>query len=286
VVALVSGSFDDSQTDGRLWALAGFVGYSNQWDFFEDKWRAVLKAHDVPYFHMREMGDPNGKFKKWYPAEEHQDEVTAFFKDMVKTIRDSHLRWFGSIVYLPDLERFNREKGLDLKPYPLAAYACLTEIGRSYNSIPVTAVFDRVEKVDSKLAAARAYAESDQFLFPGISKLVTSTPLAAGLTSRDVPAMQAADFAVWEGRKAHLSFEPWVNQPDRPLGDREAQWENLKEWSRLNHGQDYPIQRKSLEALIDDGLRFKFIVWDHQQICQAHDARRGIWAVPSEERLS
>jgi hypothetical protein len=278
VVALVSSYFDDSETTGHIWVVGGYAGYTNQWDLFERFWDAALKTHGVPYFHMREMADPNGVFKKWHPPQDHQDEVEAFIKDLVKAIRASGLRMFGSAVWLKDLEQFNREKNVQIKSYPLAAYACLTQLAHHYERAPVTANFDRADKIDSKLVTARAYAESDKFLFPGACDLVSSVPIPRGLTAKDIPPLQAADFGVWEARKGYLTIQPWQMISDRPLGDREAQWQHFKEWSRLTYDQEYPIQRKSLEALIEGNMPIKWVLWDYHQLCLTHAERRGVWS--------
>jgi hypothetical protein len=282
MLALINSYFDDSQTEGKIWVVAGYLGSASQWDSFERLWDEALRRHGVPYFHMREMAKPHGEFKKWHPPEDHQDEVVAFFKDLVKAIRESQLHMFGSAVWIKELARFNSEKNLKLEPYPLAAYACLSQMAHKH-ALPVTAIFDRVEKVDDKLAKARAYAESDRILFPGLCDFITSAPLAKGLTSKKVPALQAADFIAWEARKAYLTLQPWQSLPDRPLVDREEQWQHLGEWSRENTGQEYPIQRKSLEALIGDEMPINAVVWDYHQLCTTHDRRRGIWAQEGDE---
>jgi hypothetical protein len=133
---------------------------------------------------------------------------------------------------------------------------------------------------------AREYAESDRFLFPELCKRITSTPLADGLSAKDVPALQAADFAIWEARRGYLTIKPWQFLPNRPGGDREAQWEHFKEWCRQTYDQEYPIQRKSLDALIGDNAPIKWVLWDHQQISTTHEARHGIWASPDAQGRS
>lgn len=275
LLALISGYFDDSRKEGEILVLAGYVAYANQWDHFERLWSEVLAAHGVPYFHMREMAGPNGVFKKWHPPKEHQDEVLVFFKDLVSTIRRCGLQMFASAVWVKDLERLNTEKGIELEPYPLAAYSCLAQIAQKHE-ISVTAVFDRIEKVDSKLVVARSYAESDRHLFPGLCDLITSVPLAKDLNSRRVPALQAADFIAWETRKLYEKMAPWQSSIDRPFSDREEQWRDYLDWNRETTGSEYPVLRGSLEALIDQ-TPIKAVVWDYHQLITTHDARRGIW---------
>jgi hypothetical protein len=270
LVALISGYFDDSQSVGDLWGISGYVGYVNQWEYLERLWNKAMADHGVPYFHMREMNDPSGPFAKWLPPEDHEAEVIAFFTDLVGAIRKCGLRMFASAVWIKDLDRFNGEKGILLEPYPLAAFACMSQMAFHYNNVPVTAVFDRVEKVDDKLQKARAYGE-----WLRLCDLITSVPLAKGLTSRDVPAMQAADFIAWEFRKALFKMKPWQELSGRPLGDREAQWLHYMEWTRETTGRD-PFLRKSLDALIAE-MPTHAVVWDYHQISTTHDARGGIW---------
>src|SRR5260370_41893296 len=112
LLALISGYFDDSRKDGEILVLAGYVGYVNQWEHFERLWNVALTTHGVPYFHMREMADPNGVFTKWHPPQDHQDEVLAFFKDLVSGIQKCWLHMFGSAVWIKDLDRLNAEKNL------------------------------------------------------------------------------------------------------------------------------------------------------------------------------
>lgn len=275
--ALLAAYFDDSQIDRRLWIVAGFAGYANQWEFFERLWAGVLAIHGVPYFHMREMANRNGAFAKWHPPEQHEAEVTAYLGDAVRAIRDPYLQMFGAVVHIADLERFNAENGTRLDPYALAASACLSQLGASFPNQPVTATFDRVENIDDRLVTARDYAESG--VGADTARRVAAVALESGLTSRSVAPLQAADLAVWEGRRAFLSAEPSQATPaQRPQKTRDQQWEEFRVWSRMNQGREYPLQRKSLEALIDHGMPLNLVVWDHHRLSQAHEARGGIWS--------
>jgi hypothetical protein len=64
---LAKGYFDDTQTSGKVWGIGGYVGGHLHWDHFDAMWPMILSTHEVPYFHMREMADPNGVFSKWHP---------------------------------------------------------------------------------------------------------------------------------------------------------------------------------------------------------------------------
>jgi hypothetical protein len=228
---------------------------------------------------MREMAKPNGAFKKWLPPEEHETEVINFFKDLVGAISKCNLRKISSAVWLGDLERFNTENCLALEPYPLATYSCLVRLSQEYDELPMTVIFDHVEKVDDKLRKARAYIDSDVKFRPlgGLCNNIAANPLQKCLTSRDVPALQAADFIAWEMRKALLQMKPWQSLPDRPLNDREAQWNHYLEWTRQTTGRN-PLLRKSLDALLAKN-KSASIVWDRHQLETTNEFRRGIWTL-------
>jgi hypothetical protein len=279
LVALLGAYFDDSQSTGDVWAVAGYVGYRNQWDHFETLWRAALAKHGVPYFHMREMANKDGPFAKWLPHEDHQDEVLAFFTDLVDAIRRSHLRMIASAVWLGELIEFNDAHGLSIEPYPLAAFACQSQIAMEFADVPATAVFDRVEKVDDKLNKARLYAKSDPNFYPNtICDSVASFPIPKGVTFRETPALQAADFICWEFRKAIFHMKEWQLSADRPrFDDRDELWKHYREWHRKNTGKD-PFLRKSLGALISE-MPTHGVVWDLQQLSAIHKFRRGCWTL-------
>lgn len=157
---VAKGFLDDSQTLGKVWAVGGYVGSLNHWDVFEPRWDAALKRHDVKYCHMRETSVPTGPFAKWLPSSEHRAEWASFLGDLARVIDDAYLTTICSLVRIEDLARFNSERGLHLEPYPLAAYGCMLQAGKYYTGYPTELVFDHVEKVESKLAKAREYAES------------------------------------------------------------------------------------------------------------------------------
>ena len=151
IMAAMVGYFDDSCTEGLVLTVAGLIGDERQWEQFDRTWPELLKRHDVPYFHMKEMVKPNGVFAKWLPPQDHAEERRAFFSDIVETISTCRFGAFGAIVRIGDLARFNADKGLSLDPYSLAVYACFLQIDRAYPSESVSLTFDRIEKVHSRL---------------------------------------------------------------------------------------------------------------------------------------
>ncbi|MGP0095285.1 MAG: hypothetical protein ACLPKB_35830 [Xanthobacteraceae bacterium] len=272
-----TGYFDDSRTDGQVFTVAGFVGASPPWEQFEKEWPLMLARHDVPYFHMKEMADPNGQFKKWLPPQEHEAEVKAFFSDMASVIGECGFGAFGATVRIKDLERFNSEKGLELDPYSLAAYGCMVHIKQVYPTDIVNLFFDRIEKVKSRLDKAVKYAEADEY-YTGVAGFIQPIPIQKNLTFRNIRPLQAADFLAWEARKHHVQQNEWWEMEDRPE-TWDARFQHYQEWSREKFGTRLPPPRKSLDALLKQ-MNFEGIVWDYRALNIAHEARGGVWACP------
>jgi hypothetical protein len=45
-MAVLTGYFDDSQTDGLIFTLAGYVGGERHWEVFQEQWNRALNLHD------------------------------------------------------------------------------------------------------------------------------------------------------------------------------------------------------------------------------------------------
>ena len=278
---MIKGYFDDSRTSDEVWAVAGYVGSDQHWGTFEEMWPTALANHDVPYFHMKEMADPNGVYKKWHPPQDHDAEKADFLGGLAKVIRYSKLEAFASIARVKDLQRFNLESGLKIEPYPLAVYGCMIILGIEHEDQPIELIFDHVEKVESKLAKARTYADSDSY-YAGTFDKINLMPLARGLGFKDVVALQAADFSVWELRKNHLQLSEWFGIEGKPSENFDERWQHFEEWSIQRFGQRRPTMRKSIEALLASGP-VTTMVWDYDQLCRAHRFRGGVWSAPSAQ---
>jgi hypothetical protein len=275
MAALIKGWMDDSRRD-PIWAVGGYIGGEHRWDRFDTDWPLVLAKHGVPYFHKKEMGNPNGPFRKWHPPQDHHEELADFSRDLAKIIGQSRLVGICSLVRVADLDRFNTEHNLSLEPYSLAAYGCMLLTARDNPGMPVELVFDHLEKAHSKLEKAHNYADSDTKYEPGICDRVVTIPLAKALNSRDIPALQAADFFAWEFRKNHENVGEWFNFMDKP-DDWDERWDHFEQWSLQKYGSKIPTTRKSAVALLD-GNEFYAMIWDYKNLCDAHELRGGVWA--------
>lgn len=276
-MAVIKGYVDDSHPNDLVWAIGGYVANHYSWADFERRWQEMLDRHGVPYFHMRELANPNGVYAKWHPPERFEPERKQFFRDITNVICDLHLRGFWSLARIKDVERFNNEAGLKLEPYSLAAYGCMLSLAREFQKELFELIFDHVEKVTSKLCIATEYLESDPYYKDGIG-VVTALPLPKELTFRDVIPLQAADFFIWEIQKHHLKSNEWFEISDRPTDD-DARFDHYEEWARGKFGFNMPIPRKSLEAIMRNAAPLSVpIVWDYDNLCQSHKLRGGVWA--------
>lgn len=273
MAAAVKGWLDDSR-NGPIWTVGGYAAAWHRWEFFEGEWPSVLRKHDVPYFHMREMAKPNGVYAKWHPPKEHKAEVAAFMADLAAVIKDSRIVGILSIVRLNDLERFNRERKLRLEPYPLGAYGCMIAACQANPGLTTELIFDHLEEVSSKLATARKYAESDDHWRDELGSVVV-TPLTKKLTWRDIPALQAADFIAWEFRKHHERTAGGLDLVQEVL-DSDVAWERQQEWIFDHFGSHEQATRKSAQALIN-GTEFYPLIWDYRGLNEIHEARCGLW---------
>lgn len=173
------------------------------------------------------------------------------------------------------MDKFNQENGLALQPYSLAAFGCMMVVSREYGEYASELIFDHLEKVNSKLTAAREYAKSDMYNQGDFDRMVIS-PLLKAITFRELPAMQAADFMTWEFRKHHERVGEWFDLPDRPKDDDER-WAHMERWSLGRFQSPIPTPRKSAVALVEGNQLAPFI-WDYDHLCEAHQLRAGKWA--------
>ncbi len=90
--------------------------------------------------------------------------------------------------------------------------------------------------------------------------------------------MQAADFLIWEIRKNHLKIDDWFLESNKPV-EQDERSDHFDKWSLERYGTIRPKARKSLDALIDTGAPAVGIIWDHDNLFDAHNARGGAWSL-------
>ena len=56
---------DDSEHQGQLGIMAGYIAHDGMWDEFNREWQATLNAAHVPEFHATDFYSGQGHFKGW-----------------------------------------------------------------------------------------------------------------------------------------------------------------------------------------------------------------------------
>jgi hypothetical protein len=121
--------------------------------------------------------------------------LADFFGGLAKVIGESRLVVNCVRCSQGDLDRFNKEFGQSLEPYPLAAYGRMLLAARdNIEGMPTELVFDNVEKIYSKLAKAREYADVDNLYEPGACDQTVTVPLPKGLTWRELSSSAGRRF--------------------------------------------------------------------------------------------
>ena len=98
--------------------------------------------------------------------------------------------------------------------------------------------------------------------------------LPKDITSRDVPALQAADFWVWEWRKHQLKIDGWHDAHGKP-DDWDARWVHMQRWINQQFAKTVML-RKSARALLERAP-FLGLIWDEKSLCMLQ-LRGGVWA--------
>lgn len=292
-MAALKGYFDDSgnpaDRNHSFFAIAGYVAEAPAWRKFETEWLTVLQDFSVPYLHMKELHFGKGAFAEWdktVPA--IRERITEFLVGLIQVISNVGLRGFGAVISLKDLKRFNAEKELQINPKALAIYGSAIELRRIYPSEDIEILVDRMTGAHEAIGIAERYGKTDRY-YPAMRNFPAFMPLAknGNTGSRNTPGLQAADFLAWEIRKNWELKKTWLEEFDPQPGDRK--WGNsLLQWflvDRIQHikrhglkSVDIPatLQRRSLTGLADAGGA-DGCLWLYKTMCDANEARGGVW---------
>ena len=181
-------SGDPKDPQHTILTVAGYLSTVDSWNEFEDYWQATLEMSDVPYLHMRELWNREGKFKH---LTDEKGTKQVFLSDCVQVIsRFMHFCSYASIN-LPDLRAFNKETGLDIEPRALAIYGCLVEMRKRYPKEELHIILDKFDKPQGSIDLALQYAASDSTNVTN-TNAVLITPLPASDSFRNVVAIDVA----------------------------------------------------------------------------------------------
>jgi hypothetical protein len=110
----------------RVFYVAGYVGYTDDWVHFNRKWRELLRRNDLPYFHMTDFVARCGFYKGW-----SEEKRLAVMKRIV-TLGSNAVRLGVAATLLPDdYERLSEsDRKLIPNPYGLCLTACIAKTAR------------------------------------------------------------------------------------------------------------------------------------------------------------
>lgn len=264
-----SGKANDPQHE--LIVFAGYAGPVEAWEETESRWAAVLREYDMPYLHMRDFAHLAHPFDVFRSNRKTGEE---FLTKLIEVIRGQNLYGASAVVRLNDLKKFNRDYGQEVDPTVLAIYGSTLELFLKFGKSPVEVIVDRFEKPYAAFAKVKNYAATDRY-YTGCGDNIEFSIIPQALSFRDLAAVQVADLAAWETRRAHSMQTEWYEQL-KPRSNHPNDWvPSLTEW-QLNRFGRAPAERSSFGQLMRMA-KVEGIVWDYDAIVSAHNARGGIW---------
>lgn len=293
------GTFDESG-DGddpvhSCASIGGYLGSVDAWDGFEIEWQRVLDKFEIPYLHMKEFGKPNGPYAHLI---KDPSRMAKMFDRFVEVIGSGDLIAFAAVVRIKDLQNFNRDYGQNIKWYPLALHHCLGEISLQFPDVMMDIRIDHISRPHAMIAKAIEYM-AGQPLHPecyhNVKNFLGIAPLQAGLSFRNVRALQAADFLAWEARKSvHIKDDYFSNL--KPKRTQDEWYFDLILWSireqikgeitvykpgaTIGELRHLPIEeRKSYASLIEKSP-IKGGILDCHYMNEQNRLRNGIWSYP------
>jgi hypothetical protein len=269
-IAYLDDSGSPSDKNHTFFTFGGFVGTEAGWGWFEKRWTRLLEEHGVPYLHMKELWNRTSDIYRH--LKQNKNAEAAFLDDCTKAIAIGTVANITASVRLPDLERFNKEVGLNLDPMALALYGWIIKLREKYPDPEIKLFLDKIDKPHRCIDLAMRYAATDTHtqLMP---EAINACPIGGDDSFKTIMPLQAADFCAWEARR-HLEEHKSWNPPDqaRKIGPRMN--ENYLMWALTFFGRmgRMPRQRKSAMMLNAwppaDGL-----VFDYQNLMGAHQNR-------------
>lgn len=221
-----SGKSNDPQID--CIAMATVIGTSEQWSDFNERWDLMLKTHDIPYLHMKDIVAT--KDAKDPLSSKLADPVALdlLMQDASYCIIRAGLQCFANAVWLNDLRNVSDAFGLEIKdPYSFTLYVNVVMLGtwtlNHFSSDPsFQLILDRIERGYRKADLAHQLYQTDSYMAWRGWPLVTPMSPNEKAGSREMNELQAADLVAWSLRRNLKLMEEWlrtmketVPEPDR-----------------------------------------------------------------------
>ena len=203
-------AYFDAGRQGRVFYIAGYVGFSNDWTVFNRKWREMLRANDLPYFHMTDYVARQDHYKGW-----SEPKRLAVMKHIVALASGTARFGMDATFLLDDYERLpNEDYELLPDPYGLCLTAC---IGKTARTLHRRGIRDDVEYVFESGDPGQGTTKRDLeelFAIPAKRKEFSFRSLRfAG--KAEFPGLQLADFFAFEAGRYVPRALGWNSSPER-----------------------------------------------------------------------
>ena len=223
-------SGDASDRNIKTFSVAGFLATVNDWGRFNDLWnRDVLKENNVPYVHMREFDQFIGPFERF---KNDKPATVGLLQAITTVIHTVKLRGAGAAIILSELSEYNSTNSLALDPYGLCLYLTFANINMTYwnalRGCPFQMILDRAPNGHKRAAAFIELLETDAAFQLQVKNGLVKVPVVIPLPesspgSREIPALQAADFLAWEFSRAVNLKMKWFLEIKPNLPDQSQQ---------------------------------------------------------------
>lgn len=262
--AYLDDSGDAKDQQHNYLTIGGYVSDVAGWEYFERRWEAALVAANVPYLHMKKMGDPHGIYAHLHAK---PNKLTEFIVSLVEAIYASTQLCPATTIKLADLAAFNKRHGLDLDPYALALYGALIEMRREFRNEHIEVVVDRFERSMSRFELALEYAKTD-VEEDHKTQMFTPVALQDDQSFRNILPLQAADFVAWEIRKSCEDRKMWKYTQEQRADPTKLR-ESYAEWTLeyFTKHKKFPRERRSFLALRESPLLTpRGFMWDEPNL--------------------
>src|SRR5882724_6897842 len=207
LVMLIALDASGSESDHRLFVVAGFVSSAKDWDAFDLVWRARLKRDGLTHFHMHRFAHSLEEFKGWDQDENRRRTLLA---DLLGILQSHTYRKFGAIIinrFLTTKLSHENVKTFNLCAYSLAgldiAYSALSWAKREAISNLPQLVFE-----DGDLHKGKLMDSFKQHGFPAPSFEPKKDGIDRhGLAVQAFTPLQAADILAYEILNAYTKID-------------------------------------------------------------------------------
>ena len=192
--------------DYKFIVVAGWLSTLERWELFKVKWNRLLLEYEVPYFHMKDISQWKGPFKKWYKDENKRARFIAEAYNIIRQHREKGIACIVNYSAYTEVARDHRIQAEFGNPYSFAGFICAsifkTYVRKKYPKFSprITYIFDD-EKVGKGLLmkSMKRRGLSNPIFQPWRDQLNK-----VGKVERyGVIQLQSADFPAYEIRKLY-----------------------------------------------------------------------------------